>query len=59
MLRPGGLVPEPPSGTVLVSGRTETTASASGVTTSVSSPVCGADAWQISSLGQNLQSKHH
>lgn len=55
MLRPGGLVPEPSSRTVLVSRRTETTTSASGVTTSMSPPVCGADAWQISPLGQNLQ----
>lgn len=57
MLRPGGLVPEPPPGAVLVSRRTETTTSASGVATSVSPPVCGTDAWQISPLGQNLQAK--
>lgn len=59
MLRPGGLVPEPTSRAVMVAGWTITTASASGVATSVSSPVCGADSWHVGPLGQNLQAKEH
>lgn len=57
MLWPGWLVPEPASRAVLVSGWTVTPASASGVATSVSSPVCGADAWHVGPLGHYLQAK--
>lgn len=57
MLWPGWLVPESSSGAVLVAGWTVTTASASGVDTSVSSPVCGADAWHVGPLGHYLQAK--
>lgn len=57
MLRPGRLVPKSATRAVLVSRWTVTTASASGVATSVSSPVCGANAWQIGPLGHHLHGK--
>lgn len=57
VLWPGRLVPEPTASVVLVSGRTKTTAPASGVATSVSSPVRGADAWHVGPLGHYLQVK--
>lgn len=59
MLWPRRLVPEPTSRAVLVSRWTVTTASASGVATSVSSPVCGADAWHVGPLGHYLQATEH
>ena len=59
MLGPGWLVPEPSSRAVLVARRTVTAASASGVATSVSSPVCGADAWHVGPLWHYLQAKEH
>lgn len=59
MLWPGWLVPEPSSRAVLVAGWAVTTASASGVATSVSSPVCGADAWHVGPLGHYLQAKEN
>lgn len=41
----------------MVSGGTVTSASSSGVASSVSSPVCGADAWHVGSLRHYLQEK--
>lgn len=64
MLWPGWLVAEPASRAALVSGWTVTTSSASGVAAataaaSVTSPVCGADAWHVGPLGHYLQAKEH
>lgn len=55
MLWPGCLVPEPASRAALVSGWTVAAASASRVATSMSSPVCGADAWHVGPLWHYLQ----
>lgn len=59
VLRSRRLVSESASWAVLVSGRTRTTSSASGVSssssaTSSSSPVCGADSWEVGSFRHHL-----